>query len=318
MQGTGFRYMVQTQQPRIKGEILLARARDAWVPAWPQKVRAILAMCGDRYVSAAKISTVILEDYGLTFRLFRLMNSAFFSVHRKDLVSIRYMVVLLGLENLAHAVSKAHVLRPVKRVSFTRDINLFFIARGVFASLLALHLAYEAKCDTEKTAIVAMFRNLGEVVASLVIPQIVLSSLKAGSPVIDEAKFKKSCGGYSPENLGFELARNWNMPELIRLAICPSRFNLETREDEEQRLFVLADLARELILQGLMKHKRSGNKRMRFTRKSLRDDYNLDDKTIDYAFSNAIMELYRKNGFFYKILDSQGLFDFILNSNETY
>ncbi len=294
---------------RIKGQILVARARDAWVPAWPQKIRAVLALCGDRYVSAKRISQVILEDYGLTFRLFRLMNSAFFSVHRKDLVSVRYMVVLLGLENLAKAVSKAHVIRPPQRIVPARDIGLFVIARGVFSSAIASALAEELKINQEKATVVSMFRNMGEVISAIVIPDIFVSATKTPSGVMDEVRFKRACGGYDPEGLGLELARYWNMPELLQLAICPARFNLKMRGVNEQRLLLLADLARELILAGLLKGQ--GTRRLDLAKMAIMDEFGIEDKILDNILFDAVRNFPKRHGFFYRLLRSQGLFNHI-------
>ncbi len=290
----------------IKGQILLARARDICIPASPQKVRAVLSLCGDRYVSAEKISRVILSDYGLTFKLFRLMNSAFFSVQRKDLLSIRYMVVLLGLENLARAFIKVPLLNIRKKAALPGNIALLFLAEGIFASRMAAALSVCVKCDPEKASVAAMFRNMGEVISSLTIPALTASCVRGSGAVIKEDLFKKLCGGYTPERLGFQLAGSWNLPEVLRLAICPSRFNLKRTDVEKQRLVTLCDLIRELIKGGLSGNK--GSKKASLSRKLMTEKLKLKEEQIDRGASRAARELSDQDGFFYEILESRGLF----------
>ena len=303
--------MTHLKSLRIKGGILAARARDTWIPASPQKIRTVLALCGDRYVSAEKIAQVIVGDYGLTFKLFRLMNSAFFSIQRKDLLSVRYMVVLLGLENLARAASKTHVAVLKKKRNLSEDIHLFFIAQGIFASRLASALASHLKVDQEKASVMAMFRNLGDVISALTVPDIVISTCRDFSLVIDERRFKRSCGGYTPERLGLRLARNWNMPYLIRLVICPSGFNLKEVGGEEKRLFILSDLTRELIVTGLSKGK--GMKRIRIFKRSVAEKLDVEEKTMDSALLEAGKEIRHNDSLFSPLLESQGLLDRLLD-----
>ena len=290
----------------IKGQILLARARDIYIPASPQKVRAVLSLCGDRYVSAEKISSLIITDYGLTFKLFRLMNSAFFSVQRKDLLSIRYMVVLLGLENLARAFIKVPLLNIRKKADLPGDITLLFLAGGIFASRMAAELSVCAGCDPEKASVAAMFRNIGEVISSLSVPALTASCVRGSGAVIKEDLFKKRCGGYTPERLGFQLAGSWNLPEMLRLAICPSRFNLKRADVEEQRLIILCDLIRELLKGGLSGNK--GSKKVRLSRKSMTEKLELKEEQIDRAASRAARDFFDQDAFFYEVLESRGLF----------
>ena len=303
--------MSKPETRKIKAKMLLSRARDAWIPALPRNVRTVLALCGDRYVSADKISRVVLEDYGLTFRLFRLMNSAFFSIQRKDLVSIRYMVVLLGLENLVRAVSRSKVATLSGNPNPSRDIEHFFMAQGLVAGKLAGMLALNLGLDPEKAMLVAMFRNLGQVISAVAAPEIAVSCLEKNRLVMDEARFKKACGGYTTEGLGFELSRTWNLPMLLRVAICPSRFNLKSREADERNLLILARLLRELLEAALLKGRPS--RHIHVAKKALEDAFNVKDKALRRILFDLKGDFIARHQFYFRILESQGLFARLLN-----
>lgn len=298
--------MTYLKTPEIKGEILLAKARDIRIPACPRKVRLVLSLCGDRYVSADKVSRVIISDYGLTFRLFRIMNSAFFSVQRKDLLSIRSMVVLLGLDNLARTFIKVPVLNIRKKADLHRDIALLFIAEGIFASRVADALAVYVKCDPEKASVLAMFRNMGDVISALTVPALTASCAGGSGAFIRKKLFRKRCRGYTPEKLGFQLAVSWNLPELVRLAICPSTLNLKEAGIEKQRLFILSDLIREMLKSGLSGNK--GSRKVCLSRNLMAEKLELEERHIDRVTSRVARELHDKDAFFYQILKSRGLF----------
>ncbi len=298
-------------EPRkIRAKTLLSRAADVWIPACPSKVRAVIALCGDRYVSADKIAGLIAEDYGLSFRLFRLMNSAFFSVQRKDLVSIKYIVVLLGLENIVKAVSRTPIAR-IPRSPGPEDCSLFFMALGVLSGKLAGVIARPLGIDHERAAVVSMFRNLGQVVSSITIPETVISCLDNAGTFLDEAAFKRACGGYTTETLAFELARNWNMPELIRLAIWPSRFTLEKRAADERIVLELAVLIRDLVNAGLTRGKK--DQKMHRVKDAFKDTFDLDAKILDQILFDLRTDFAANRNPYYYLLESKGLFGCLLN-----
>ena len=301
--------MSKAEPAKIKGKILIARSRDISIPVFSPSLRAVLALCGDRYVSADKISTVILADYGLTFRLFRLMNSAFFSVRRKDLLSLKYMVVLLGLENLAKAIVKVNVFIPERTPSARVDPSVFYIAQGLLSSSVAGLLAEAAGFDSEKTSVMAMFRNLGDVISAISIPEITSACLQG--PFIDYGRFRSRCSGFTPETLAYQLSMYWNLPRLVRLVICPQRFNFKEINSEDSKLVLVSDTVNLLIRAVLLQRK--GMKDFQEAKKQLASILNMDEKTIAAVVSSAVSNFYQGQAFFARVLESVSPLNKLIN-----
>ena len=301
--------MVNPQKPetsmKIKADTLFAKARNISVPIQPYNYRAALVLCQDPKTTSGRMAEVIRADYGLTLRLFTTVYSAFFSLERKDILSIRYIIVLLGMFNLNNIIIKAPTI--------TRDednIVILYLGTGTLVSFLARRLANISGLDTEKAEVCGMLQNIGEVAAAISVPKIVKSSLLPDSFVIVRRRFSRACSGYSPRMLGVRLVRHWNLPELVKMAITPEDFDLNSIAEGDRTIIKLVSLINDIIKEILSR--RASKSHVESACIDICDMLQLKRTELDHEFFGAVCDLETKCPLFHKNLEKIGMLDRLL------
>ncbi len=291
---------------KIKAETLFAKARNLSLPVQPYNYRTALVLCQDPKTTSQHLADVIATDYGLTLRLLTTIYSAFFSLDRKDILSIRYMVVLLGMMNLKETIINAPILS-----SEQEDLLLIYLGSGLLISFMAKQLASLADLDTEEAEVCGLLQNIGEVACAASVPKIVRNSLLPDSFVIKRRRFARMCSGYNPRRLGERLARHWNLPELIRITIIPEDFDLNSISERERATVSLITLLNSLVKEGLSRR----------ASKSAVEDLFCDlcsllktkRTVLDHQIFTAVSVLESKCPLFYKHLRQIGLVNRLLS-----
>ncbi len=295
----------QGKQIKIRSDTLFAKARNLSIPVQPHCYRAALVLCQDAKTSSGQLAEVIGSDYGLTLRLFTTVYSAFFSLERKDILSIRYMIVLLGMLNLHEIIVKAPLLNKDEK-----KLMVLYTGTGLLISLLARRLACVSDLDSEKAEVCGMFQNIGEVAAASSVPKIVKISLLPDSFVINRKRFARLCSGYNPRRLGVQLVRHWNLPEIIKMTITPKDFDLNSLPEGDRRIINMISLLNELIKIALTY--RVPRSKVESASLDLCDMIGLKRTELDHQFLRAVSNLKAKSPMFYKQLKQIGLIDRLL------
>jgi len=218
----------------------LKNAAGAALPAGSTILKAVLAETANPHQNAGNLASMILNDMGLTIYLFRLINSAFYSSSRSGIISMRYVVVLLGIDNVARALRKIPVI-PAKK-----DANLwllrFISSRAVLASHFALAVSEKLSLrflEPEEARVCTMMRPFGLLSLWCAYPDQFAAIYDSATRTISIERYKR-ISGWSPPGLGYELARLWNLPRAIRIVICPGQFNLKRISRREALLLSIA------------------------------------------------------------------------------
>ncbi len=285
---------------KIKAENLFLKARNAIIPIFPKNYRTVLALCSDPKVTSKKLSEVIIQDYGLTLKMLKMIYSAFYAIEKKDILSIRYIVVLLGIENIKSGLLKVTTLNTKER-----GLHILYMASGLFISQLAVNLSKKMGLNENKVLICGMLQNLGELFSSLSIPQIVSECLIPGSFIINKKRFIRLCGGYDPRGLGEDLAKFWNLPQLIRISINPKDFNLGALNKEDRTIVQLVFALNELIKFGLSNLSKS---KLRLALSNLETTTNINLEQIEEIIFRTSLYMERSQPFFHYHLSNIGFF----------
>ncbi len=235
----------------------LKNAVSAVLPANSTMLRAVLAETANPEQGAGNLAGLILNDMGLSVYLFRLINSAFYASSRANIISMRYVVVLLGVENVARAIKKIPV------ITARGDLNLwlykYIAARALLASFFARTLAERLSnrwLEPEEARICAMIRPFGLLSLWCAYPDQFGAIYDSTKRQIDLDRFKR-LSGWSPSGLGYEVARAWNLPRMMRIVICPDHFNLKRLSKKEALLLTVASWTNSYISGGAGIRKRS-------------------------------------------------------------
>lgn len=164
-------------------------------------------------VSASHISTIISKDTGLTARLLRIVNSAFYSFPRR-IDTISRAVIIVGtqqLRDLALATSIISSFRDVPEEHLT--VESFWkhsIACGIAARTIA---GYFKEPNIERFFVSGILHDIGRMVLVTKNPElagrIFRTAAETGTPL---HRVEYDMMGFDHATLGGELIRLWQLP----------------------------------------------------------------------------------------------------------
>lgn len=197
---------------------------------------------------ASDLADVILNDYALTNKLLKMVNSAFYGVAAGNVTTITRAVVVLGYEHVRMATMSLALFEHFQSKSNAVELKEVMI-RSFWSGMIAREMAKrDEAADPEEAFICAMMSQLGKLVMMHYLPdeyqKIVMHNRKHRT---NPEKAARSATGVSYEELGVAVAKQWNFPSQI----CDS---LEKLSDEAlknknrppSKLWVLSSFAKEL------------------------------------------------------------------------
>lgn len=282
---------------------ILARALDLQVPALPRTIRMVHALTAERTADARAIAEAIQMDYGITMKFFRVMNSAFFSPYRQDILSIRFMVVLLGFENTSKIVSSVPLMNYAEQKGPAR-----LMAMSLLASEFASALSEISALNRESVVPCAMFTSLGHVVLATVAADAYEILWKMEKFPWSRNSFKRTTG-WLPKELAINVARAWNLPMPVRECILPPDDLSRLSEDKRRLMVTVSSLEQLLFCAALMKN--SDELQMRF-RDKIRKVLKLSNKKFSTAMKNGVLAFGKGNPQFHELLIQEDILPRIL------
>lgn len=184
----------------------------------PEVVLKINELVNSANASVAEIAAVIGQDPGLSTRILRVANSAMYGGSRK-VDSIQRAVMLLGtklIRDLVLTTSAAKVFSGIpNNIISVED----FWHHSLYCALLARSLAelsHSVNKDTMFTA--GLLHDIGHLVlfnrAPLQAHDAIMLTIQ-GEANLELYQAEQQVLGYDHAELGAELARKWNLPELL-------------------------------------------------------------------------------------------------------
>jgi len=224
----------------LKAARTLKRISGSVLPADGKKLRSVLASTGDPSVGAGDISAMILRDPGMSIYLLRVMNSAFYTTSGKDIVSMRHLVVLMGMENMARLLKRISVLEDSEGKSAWL-LRLLY-AKSVLAGDISALVSCMADCSEshEAARLCALGKQFGYMVLWCSAGPGFAAVLDSRNNRIDHSRFRK-ISGWEPSKLGYQVALQWNLPRLLRLVVAPDQFNLKRLGRRERFLLAASE-----------------------------------------------------------------------------
>lgn len=198
---------------------------------------------------AADLANVILKDHGLTSKLLKMVNSAFYGLAGGKVSTITRAVVVLGYENIRLAALGLMLFEHFKSKSNSRHLKEAVVGSfwsGIMARELA---ALDGRVDPEEAFICAMMGHLGKLVMIYYLPDEygrIRSYMAANS--VNAAEAVQSVYGVTFDQLGMAVSKLWNFPPNI----CDSLQMLTTAELRNKkksppRLRVVSSFVRQLV-----------------------------------------------------------------------
>lgn len=212
---------------------LISKAKE--LVSLPDIYQKLMEVIDNPLSSAADVADVISCDAGLTARLLRIVNSAFYSFPSK-IDTVSRGVAILGTKelcDLALATSVMNVFDSALK-DFV-DMNLFWqhsIGCGVFARKLAL-LRHEP--NAERFFVMGILHDIGRLILLSHAPEIVRMAIMRASQSRNALHvIEKQMLHFTHADVGAALLKTWNLPashqEAVGLHHNPSKsrgFKLE-------------------------------------------------------------------------------------------
>ncbi len=187
--------------------------RNSDFPALSQSISTLNRLVQSEEKDVSNLASVIVKDYALTNKILKVVNSAHYSRFAGKINTISRAIVVLGVHSIRSIASSLILFEHMQN-----KVQARFLQEQVYASLFSAVLARQVALDmqsehVEENFLCAMFHNLGSLLVTYyldderteiqrLIEQEGMPSLKAQYVVL----------GGSYEQIGMEVARQWNFP----------------------------------------------------------------------------------------------------------
>jgi len=188
------------------------------LPTLPDVVQKINAMTSNPQTNASDIGRVISNDPALSFKILRLVNSAYYGFPRK-INSVTKAIVLLGFNKVKNMALSASVVEAFKNSAHIAGFDFIkfwehSVATGIGAEVVARHCHPHLADDA---FVSALFHDLGKVVAVNHMVEAVRAFEHAKSQQILFHEASQAVLGVDHAKIGSLLIEHWNFPEgLVR------------------------------------------------------------------------------------------------------
>jgi HD-like signal output (HDOD) protein len=221
---------------------LIAKVKE--IVSLPDIYQKLMAVIDDPMSSASDVAAVISCDPGLTARLLRIVNSAFYAFPSK-IDTVSRGVTLLGAKELCDLALATSVMKLFdSALKGLVDMNLFWqhsIGCGVFARKLAMN---RHEPNAERFFVMGILHDIGRLILLSHVPETMQMAMVRASRCRNALhELEKQMLGYTHADVGAALLKAWNLPashqEAVGLHHNPTKAR---RFKQEAATIYLADI----------------------------------------------------------------------------
>ncbi len=196
-------------------EELLAKAKA--LPSIPRVVSDVMTELDGDDPDPRKISAAVATDPGLTARMLKLANSAFFGLTR-EISSVQEAVNILGFNHVRTLVTAVALSSSFKTVP---GVNLEqFWRYSLNAAKICKTLAKSLKLNDGAAFTAGLVHAVGDLVMHIGMPEEVAKIDFTVSPLdMNRAASEKAAFGYTYADVSAAFAQKWDFPEAIVTAL---------------------------------------------------------------------------------------------------
>ena len=196
---------------------LLRRMRSkSDFPALSGIINEINKIVASESEGSSKLAQAILQDFSLTNKLLKLVNTVSYSQFGGQINTISKAVSILGFESVRSIAMSLILMDFLQNKSQAQEMKDDVIS-SFFAGIVAVQLSEGMNAqDIEETMICAMFMNLGRMIAKFYFfeesEEITRMMEDKG---VDEDHAAMKVLGVSYNELGIGIAKTWNFPDRL-------------------------------------------------------------------------------------------------------
>lgn len=229
-------------------EFLLRRMRSrSDFPALSSVISEINRIASSDSESPTKLARLILQDFALTNKLLKLVNTVSYGQFGGNINTISKAVVILGFDTVRNIATTLVLLEFMQNKAQSAQLKDEVLG-AIFSGLVAAKLSAGHNLgDVEEAMVCSMFHNLGRLLATFYFfeeSQEIQRLVEQGE---SEDKAASKVLGISLSALGVGVARSWNFPPRMLAGMRKLRSEkvIQPRDDTD-RLTVTVNLANDL------------------------------------------------------------------------
>lgn len=274
-------------------EFLLRRMRsNSDFPALSSTISEINTIVSSESASSGKLTQVILEDFALTNKLLKLVNTASYGQFGGNIHTISKAVAILGFDavrNIATTLILLEFLQNKAQAANLKDE----IAVSYLASMVVTHLNRECDLNIEEARICAMFHNLGRMLAVFYFfeeSQQVARLMEDQGLTEEKAAIKVL--GLSYSSLGIGVAKIWHLPANIIAGMQKlSGEKIKKPYGDVEMMTVAVNLANELCAVAAVSKPQDKGKLLRQLCERFRQAVSVSEQGLSAALESGLLEL---------------------------
>ncbi|MBI5471721.1 MAG: HDOD domain-containing protein [Ignavibacteriae bacterium] len=204
------------------------------LPALPAIAEEVVEMVENPKVSASMIGKVISTDQGLTTKVLKIANSAFYGFPKK-ISTVDFAIIVLGFDALREIVVSISLVSALQKKSdATFDVKKFWdhaIFSGVIARRLARDLGYRVSGEV---FVGALLHDMGISILHQYFNTEYRKIIElVQDPNITWRQAEESVLGVTHAEIGGWLAERWNFPPTLVEAVAKHHTPLDAVENPE-------------------------------------------------------------------------------------
>lgn len=183
------------------------------LPVLPATTQKVLAMMADPDVSIEKIKRLIGADPGLTTKILKIANSAFYGSYR-NIENLTQAILRLGLNAVRNIVVATSMKNVYKRFGLAEKL---IWEQMIGAALAANVIAKQARrTDPEDAFIGGLLHDVGKVVLNNELPEKFASVMqKVYNDAVPFEEAEKEVFEFSQREVGAFIVKKWGFPEKL-------------------------------------------------------------------------------------------------------
>ncbi len=194
------------------------------LPTPPIVFHQIQKVINDPNVSAEHIASILSEDPGMSVKVLKLTNSAFYGLSR-EIDSVKQAVIIIGLEAIKNLVLSASVLDMFKGDNVDQEYQEKFwrhsLATAFCGRMMANKLRVRGMVNPDAAFSSGLLHDVGKIVISCFLPDEHKQLLqeRAKDSTASDVEIEERILGYNHAQIGGFLAVQWKIPTRLVDAI---------------------------------------------------------------------------------------------------
>ncbi|MBA3582705.1 MAG: HDOD domain-containing protein [Gammaproteobacteria bacterium] len=171
--------------------------------------------------STQHIANTLKTDVGLSARILRLANSAFYG--SQSIETVEQAIVLIGTDDLIALIISTEVIDVFRGLEMHLDMQRFWRI-NLYGALTAKQLGRRTQLDTSSLFTAGLLRGVGELVLFRALPDLMSELLSGTCADHPRHELEKNTLGFDHAAVGAALLERWKLPESVTI---PVRYYLE-------------------------------------------------------------------------------------------